>query len=165
MLASRSFQPSLAFFSDTLGHQPTPRRSHPCLGRPPGKKRTHSSGLGLEIDGLPTAGPGAGGHGFVRRGHAVPWPGLAWPPGAGPVLGMASDPVFQARPGQRPQDTAVPSCFPNDIVQKTPPLPPSSADQGTQVSGPFWGPVTLGEQDRGLRDLLGSQSLGKLLTS
>lgn len=78
---------------------------------------------------------------------------------------MASDPVFQARLGQRPQDTAVPSCFPNDIVQKTyTPTAPSSADQGTQVSGPFWGHVTLGEQDRG-QDLLGSQSLGKLLTS
>lgn len=50
-------------------------------------------------------------------------PGLAWPPGTGPMLGMASDPVFQERLGQCPQDTAVPSCFPNDIVQKAHPHP------------------------------------------
>lgn len=60
------------------------------------------------------------------------------------MLGMASEPVFQAKLGQCPQNTAVPSCFLNDVVQKVQPLPGSSAEQETQVLGPFRGPVTFG---------------------
>ena len=55
---------------------------------------------------------------------------------------MASDPVFQARLGQCPQDAAVPSCSLSDILR---PLPSGSADQGTQVLEAFWGPKTLGD--------------------
>lgn len=45
---------------------------------------------------------------------------LAWPSGAGPVLGSVSHPVFQARLGQRLQDTAVPSWSPSVIVTPSP---------------------------------------------
>lgn len=55
---------------------------------------------------------------------------------------MASDPVFQARLGQCPQDAAVPSCSLSDIFH---PLPSDLADQRTQVLEPFWGPKTLGD--------------------
>lgn len=93
-------------------------------------------------DILPPAGLEAG-WGIALSGWDTPSPGLAWPPGAGPVLGMASDPVSRRGWGSVLR-TAVPSCFPDDIVQKAHPLPSSSADQGTQVSGPFWGPYDPG---------------------
>lgn len=44
---------------------------------------------------------------------------LAWPPGPGPVLRVASDPVFQAGLEQWPQDAAVPSWSVNDIRKST----------------------------------------------
>lgn len=122
-----------------------PRQKAPGSGRPREEQLPHSSAWGWRCP--PTAG--------LEAGDALSgWDGgqpsprtrrpLAWPPGAGPALGMAADPVFQEGLRQCPQDAAVPSCSPKDLIRKVHPLPSRSADQGTQVSGLFWGPMTLG---------------------
>lgn len=107
----------------TLGegrHTALPHRGHPSCAGP--RRSRYISVDGAE-DVHPPVGPEGTRDCFVRPGWGPAKPGtcrlLAWPPGARPMLRMASDPAFQAGLGQCPQDAAVPSCSLSDIGRST----------------------------------------------